>query len=108
MIIIASGSELSVAMDAAKELGDGVRVVSMPSMEIFERQSDDYKEEVLPASCTKRVAVEAGVTPMWYKYVGMEGKVLGTDKFGLSAPGDTVFEQFGINAKGVVDLAKSI
>lgn len=99
---------MHLAVDVAKKLGGGIRVVSMPSMEIFERQPDAYKKEVLPPSCTKRVAVEAGVTAHWYKYVGLEGKVLGTDSFGLSAPGNLVFDKFGINAAGVEKLVKSI
>jgi len=107
-IIIASGSELQWALDAAKELGDGIRVVSMPCMERFDRQSAAYKEEILPASCTKRVAMEAGVTPLWYKYVGLDGKVLGTDKFGFSAPGPIVMDAFGMNAKTLVEAVKSL
>jgi len=108
MIILASGSELQWAMDAAAELGEGVRVVSVPCFERFDRQSEEYKAEVLPASCTKRVAIEAGVTPLWYKYVGLDGKVIGTDKFGFSAPGDTVMKEFGITAENLVAVAKSL
>jgi transketolase len=108
MILLSSGSELQWAMDAAKELGDGVRVVSMPCFERFDRQDDAYKAEVLPASCTKRLAIEAGVTGLWYKYVGLDGKVIGTDKFGFSAPGDTVMEAFGITAANLVEVAKSM
>merc|ERR1711998_68717 len=89
-IIMAAGSELQWAMDAAKELGAGVRVVSIPCFERFDRQSGSYKEEVLPRSCTKRVAIEAGVSGLWHKYTGLDGKVIGTDKFGFSAPGDVV------------------
>lgn len=107
-IILAAGSEVQWAMDAASELGDGVRVVSMPCFERFERQSDAYKAEVLPASCTKRVAIEAGVTNLWWKYVGLDGKVIGTDKFGFSAPGNVVMDSFGINTKNVVDVAKGL
>jgi len=108
MIILSSGSELQWAMDAAKELGGGVRVVSMPCFERFDRQDAAYKALVLPSSCTKRVAIEAGVTGLWYKYVGLEGKVIGTDKFGFSAPGDAVMEEFGITEKNLVEVAKSI
>lgn len=107
-IIIAAGSEVQWALDAAKELGPGVRVVSMPCMEVFDRQSDAYKAEVLPASCTKRVAIEAGVSGLWYKYVGLEGKVIGTDAFGFSAPGDVVLASFGITTENVVSTAKSM
>mmetsp|Transcript_114437 Transcript_114437/g.186532 ORF Transcript_114437/g.186532 Transcript_114437/m.186532 type:complete len:677 (-) Transcript_114437:60-2090(-) len=108
MIILASGSELQWAMDAAKELGGGVRVVSMPCFERFDKQDASYKDEVLPPSCTKRLAIEAGVTGLWYKYVGLRGKVIGTDKFGFSAPGDTVMAEFGITAENLVKVAKSM
>lgn len=107
-ILLGAGSELQWAMDAAKELGAGVRVVSMPCFERFDRQSAEYKASVLPASCTKRAAIEAGVTGLWYKYVGLDGKVIGTDKFGFSAPGDTVMKVFGINAANLVEVAKSL
>ncbi len=85
-IIIATGSELSLAIDAAKRLGAGTRVVSMPCCERFDRQPDAYRESVLPAACHRRVAVEAGVTALWWKYVGTEGRVVGIDRFGISAP----------------------
>jgi transketolase len=108
MILLGSGSELQWALDAAKDLGDGVRVVSMPCFERFERQDAAYKAEVLPSSCTKRVAIEAGVSGLWYKYVGLDGKVIGTDKFGFSAPGDTVMAAFGMNAENLLEVAKSM
>jgi len=108
MIILSSGSEMQWAMDAAKELGDGVRVVSMPCFERFDKQPFAYQQEVLPPSCTKRLAIEAGVTGLWYKYVGLDGKVIGTDKFGFSAPGDTVMAEFGLTAENVVKVAKSM
>merc|ERR1719428_1518483 len=108
MILLASGSELQWAMDAAAEMGDGVRVVSMPCFERFDRQSESYKAKVLPTSCTKRVAIEAGVTGLWYKYVGLNGKVIGTDKFGFSAPGDIVLNAFGMNTKTVLETAKAM
>ena len=104
-ILIASGSELQYAMAAAAELGDGVRVVSMPCFERFDRQSADYRESVLPAACTKRIAIEAGVTGLWWKYVGTQGKVIGIDRFGLSAPGGTVFKELGITKDAVVAAA---
>lgn len=107
-IILASGSEVQWAIDAAKQLGAGVRVVSMPCFERFDRQSAEYKESVLPSSCTKRVAIEAGVSGLWYKYVGLHGKVIGTDKFGFSAPGDTVMKEFGITVDNLVSVAKSL
>jgi transketolase len=108
MILLGAGSELQWAMDAAKELGKGVRVVSMPCFERFDRQDAAYKEEVLPSGCTKRVAIEAGVSGLWYKYVGLQGKVVGTDKFGFSAPGDTVMDSFGMNAENLAKVAKSL
>ena len=104
MIIIATGSEVPHALNAAKEF-PGARVVSMPCMEAFERQSDDYKESVLPSSCTKRIAIEAGVTGLWYKYAS---KVLGTDKFGMSAPGNLVMEAFGMTAENLIKEIKTM
>ncbi|MFD2258098.1 transketolase [Luteolibacter algae] len=101
-ILIGTGSELQHCVEAAKQLGDGVRVVSMPCLERFDRQSCDYKESVLPKACTKRVAIEAGVSGLWWKYVGSEGKVLGIDRFGISAPGNVVMEELGMTAADVV------
>src|SRR5436853_2768689 len=108
LIIMSSGSELQHALAAAQELGDGVRVVSMPCFERFNRQSQKYREEVLPESCRKRVAIEAGVTEVWYQYVGLDGKVVGLHEFGLSAPGAEVMKERGIDAKHVVEAAKSL
>ncbi len=105
-ILLASGSELQHAMAAAADLGAGVRVVSMPCFELFERQSADYQESVLPAACTKRIAIEAGVTGLWWKYVGTQGKVLGIDRFGISAPGDTVMRLLGMTKDHVVAAAR--
>lgn len=107
-ILISCGSELALAIAAAKVLGPNVRVVSMPSMEIFERQSADYREEVLPAAVRRRVAIEAGVSALWYKYVGLEGKVIGIDRFGISAPGGTVMKELGITAEAVVAAARAL
>lgn len=107
VILLASGSEVQHAMAAAKELGSGVRVVSMPSMEIFDSQDESYREEVLPSSCRKRVSIEAGVSQPWYKYVGMDGKIIGIDRFGISAPGDEVMEKLGMTAANVVKTVKS-
>jgi len=107
-IILGAGSELQWAVDAAKAIGPSVRVVSVPCFERFDRQSQEYKDSVLPSSCRKRVAIEAGVTGLWWKYVGLDGKVIGTDKFGFSAPGDTVMAAFGMNANNVADVAKSL
>ncbi len=105
-ILLATGSELQHAMDAAAELGDGVRVVSMPCFERFDRQSADYQESVLPAACTKRVAIEAGVSGLWWKYVGTAGKVIGIDRFGISAPGNTVMAELGMTKESVINAAK--
>jgi transketolase len=108
LILMSCGSELQHAMAAAKELGDGVRVVSIPCFERFARESEKYREEVLPNSCRKRVAIEAGVPQIWYQYVGLDGKVIGLHRFGMSAPGAEVMKEFGIDAKHVVDAAKSL
>jgi transketolase len=108
LIIMSCGSELQHALAAAKELGDGARVVSMPCFERFNRQSEKYRDEVLPKSCRKRVAIEAGVTEIWYQYVGLDGKVVGLHEFGLSAPGAEVMKERGIDAKHVVEAAKSL
>lgn len=105
-ILLASGSEVQYALAAAAELGDGVRVVSLPCFELFDRQSADYRESVLPAAVTKRIAIEAGVTGLWWKYVGTAGKVIGIDRFGISAPGNTVFKELGITKEAVLAAAK--
>ena len=107
-ILLAAGSEVQHAVAAAKELGAGVRVVSVPSMERFERQSAEYREEVLPNGCRRRVAIEAGVSDLWYRWVGLDGKVIGIDRFGISAPGDQVMQIFGMTAANVVATARSL
>jgi len=107
-IILATGSELQHAIAAAKKLGPGTRVVSVPSFYRFDKQSAQYREEILPASCRRRVAIEAGVTALWYKYVGLDGKVVGIDRFGLSAPGPVVMEELGITAESVVKAVQSL
>lgn len=108
VILMASGSELDLAVQAAKEIGAGARVVSMPCMERFDRQPVDYQESVLPGTCRKRVAIEAGVGCPWHKYVGLDGKVVGIERFGISAPAPIVFEQLGLTTQNVVDTAKSL
>ena len=105
-ILLATGSEVQYAMAAAVELGDGTRVVSMPCFERFERQSAEYRESVLPKACTKRISIEAGVTDLWWKYIGTEGKAIGIDRFGISAPGDVVFKELGISKDRIVAAAK--
>ena len=107
-ILMASGSELQHVLSAAKTLGEGVRVVSVPCMEIFNGQSPEYKESVLPAGVRRRVAIEAGVKDAWFRYVGLDGIVLGLERFGFSAPGNYVMEKLGITAQAVVDAVKSL
>ncbi len=108
LIIMSCGSELQHALAAAKELGDGVRVVSMPCFERFNRQPEKYRDEVLPKSCRKRISIEAGVPDTWYQYVGLDGKVIGLHRFGLSAPGAEVMKEFGIDAPHVIEAARSL
>ncbi len=110
-ILIATGSEVSLAMEAAMTLesqGKQIRVVSMPCVEAFERQDQAYQNDVLPPHVTARVAVEAGVTACWYRYVGLHGAVLGLDRFGESAPGNVLFNYFGFTADNVINLAEQV
>jgi len=110
-IIIGTGSEVSLAMEAARTLaekGTAVRVVSMPSTTVFDTQEDAYREAILPAAVTARVAVEAGVTDYWRKYVGLNGKVIGLDTFGESAPAGEVYKHFGITAENVVKAVEAL
>lgn len=105
MILIGTGSELQLVYEASKlleEKGIGVRVVSMPSWELFEEQPEAYKEEVLPRKITKRLAVEAGSSFGWHKYVGIEGKIIAMEGFGASAPANLLFEKFGFTVDNVV------
>ena len=104
-IIIATGSEVEIALEAKKQLnaqGKKIRVVSMPSTELYDAQSNDYKNSILPADCLKRVAIEAGASLGWYKYVGLEGRVVGIDRFGASAPYKEIYKQLGITAEHLV------
>ena len=110
-IIIATGSEVELAVEAKAKLneqGVKVRIVSMPSTNIFDEQSQEYKESVLPKNILKRVAVEAGVTLGWYKYVGLEGRVIGLDRFGASAPYKTLYKEFGITNDAIVEAVNSL
>jgi transketolase len=108
-IIIATGSEVALAMGAVEKLTDkNIRVVSMPSTTTFDAQDEAYRESVLPSSVTARVAVEAAVTEGWYKYVGLQGKVVGIDSFGESAPAGQLFDHFGFNVDNVVKAVNSI
>jgi len=108
-IIIATGSEVELAMGAAEKMsGKKVRVVSMPSVDAFEAQDDSYRESVLPASVTARVVVEAGVPDGWYKYVGLNGAVVGIRRFGESAPAGELFKEFGFTVDNVVKAVESV
>ena len=108
VILIATGSEVALALKAAESLGDKVRVVSMPSTNIFDVQDNEYKESILPTSVTKRVAIEAAHTDFWYKYVGLSGKVVGMTTFGESAPGNVLLEHFGFTVENVVKTVNSL
>jgi len=108
LIIIATGSEVHLALKGKEELekeGIKVRVVSMPSWELFEEQTEEYKNSVLIPDIPK-LAIEAGVTTGWQKYVGANGDIIGIDRFGESAPGNVVMEKFGFNVENVVNRAK--
>lgn len=107
-ILIGTGSELQHALEAAKKLGPNTRVVSMPCCERFERQGKAYQEKILPNACTKRVSIEAGSTAIWYRYVGLEGAVIGIDRFGLSAPGDQVMHELGITPEAIIKAAQKL
>lgn len=111
LILIATGSEVALAMDASLELekqGKAVRVVSMPSTDYFDAQDAAYKESVLPSSVSKRIALEAGITDYWYKYVGLQGAIIGMASFGESAPAKDLFEHFGFTVENVVSVANSL
>lgn len=110
LIYIATGSEVALAFHAAEELekeGKKVRVVSIPCCEVFDRQSAEYKEQILPKAVRARVAIEAGTTTTWYKYVGLDGKVLGLDHYGASAPADLLFKRYGFTVENAVAVGKA-
>jgi transketolase len=107
-ILLASGSELQLALAAARELGGGTRVVSVPSFERFARQPREYRESVLPGAVRRRVSVEAGVTGLWSQLVGLDGVRVGIDRFGLSAPGGTAFKELGVTVEAVVAAARTL
>lgn len=110
-IILAAGSEVSLALDAKKQLaakGEDVRVVSVPAMNLFDEQSAEYKESVLPSSVTKRLAVEMGATMSWYKYVGLNGDVMGLDRFGESGKGPEVIKHLGFTTENVVKAYEAL
>ena len=108
VIVIATGSEVDLAVQAAAASDKKVRVVSMPSVDVFEAQDDAYKASVLPASVTARVAVEAAIGDGWYKYVGLNGKVIGMTTFGESAPAPQLFEHFGFTVDNVVNAINEV
>ncbi len=111
LILMASGSEVELAVNAQAELaarGIASRVVSMPSMEVFEAQDAAYKASVFPAGIRARVAIEAGATMPWYRYVGLDGAVVGLDHYGASAPASILFEKFGLTAGHVVEVAEQV
>ena len=111
LIFIATGSEVALAVSAAKTLqasGHQVRVVSMPATDVFEQQDAAYREQVLPSSVSKRIAVEAGIADYWYKYVGLHGRIIGMTSFGESAPAGDLFKHFGFTTENVVATAKEL
>ncbi|HQY54173.1 MAG TPA: transketolase C-terminal domain-containing protein, partial [Dokdonella sp.] len=111
LILIATGSEVEVAMQAMRILADqsvAARVVSMPCTRVFDAQPIEYREGVLPSWCRRRVAVEAGITDFWCKYVGLDGAVVGLDRFGASAPAEQLYVHFGITAEAVVARARAL
>ena len=111
LILIATGSEVELAVNAAAELsaqGKQVRVVSMPSTDAFDRQDAAYRESVLPSDVTARVAIEAGIADFWYKYVGFDGRIIGMTTFGESAPAGELFKMFGFTTENVVNTAKEL
>ena len=108
VILIATGSEVGLAMQAAEKLGDKARVVSMPSTDVFDRQDAAYREAVLPKAVRKRIAIEAGVTDFWRKYVGLDGAVVGIDTFGASAPIEALMPHFGFTVDKVVEAAQAL
>lgn len=110
-LLLASGSEVNLAVEAAKELeqqGKGVRVISMPNWYAFEQQSSEYKETILPSDVTKRIAIEMASPLGWHKYVGIEGKVIGINSFGASAPGDLVVEKYGFTKENILKQVRSL
>ena len=109
LIIIATGSEVQLALDVKASLGGkSVRVVSMPSTDVFDAQDESYRESVLPGAVRKRMVIEAGVTDGWYKYVGLDGKIVGMSTFGESGPAPEVFEHFGFTVEAISSAAKSL
>jgi len=111
LILISTGAEVPTTLHAAQELAKGgtnVRVVSMPCIELFEAQAQEYRDEVLPPSVTARLSVEPGATAGWWKWVGLQGDVLGLDRFGASAPGTTVLEKLGFTSEHIAERARAL
>jgi transketolase len=108
LILLSAGSELQHALKAAETLGPGTRVVSMPCFSRFDRQPAEYREQVLPSSCRRRVSIEATVPSTWARYVGLDGISIGIDRFGLSAPGAEVMKELGMTAEHVVEAARQL
>jgi transketolase len=111
LILIATGSEVSLTLAAARKLaenGTKVRVISLPSWEIFDRQPQEYRDSILPPAITARVSVEAGIKLGWEHYVGLTGKIIGMDTFGASAPGPVLYEKFGFTVEKIIEAAEKL
>ena len=111
MIMIATGSEVSLAVEAAAKLnaeGKKVRVVSMPSTDVFLNQDETYRESVLPKAVTKRLAIEAATTEGWYRFVGYHGRILGIDRYGVSAPAPQVFKECGLTVEHIINVSNEM
>ena len=111
LIIIATGTEVGISLDAAKQLdedGVKVRLISMPSADVFDLQDEQYKQSLLPSNIRARIAVEAGITDYWRKYVGLDGDIVGIDQFGASAPGDVLMKHFGFTVENIIKRAQGL
>ncbi|MEM8845256.1 MAG: transketolase, partial [Pseudomonadota bacterium] len=111
LIILATGTEVGISLDAAKQLdeqGIKVRLISMPCADVFDLQDEQYKQSLLPSDIRARIAVEAGITDYWRKYVGLDGNVVGIDQFGASAPGDVLMKHFGFTAENIINRAQAL
>ena len=111
LILIATGSEVSLALEAREKLqaeGIATRVVSLPCWELFEEQTEEYRDEVLPPGVKARLAIEAGIRQGWDRYVGAQGDVICLDRFGASAPGDVVMRELGFNVENVLTQARAL
>jgi transketolase len=109
LIIIATGTEVGISLEACKQLdqqGKRVRLISMPCADVFDLQDEQYKQSLLPSDVRARIAVEAGITDYWRKYVGLDGDVVGIDEFGASAPGDVLMKHFGFTVENIIKRAQ--